>query len=229
MTAPPRNNLSAVGVGALLLAAAASLAQYQVGSGRALDRNLNVNSGGYNSTTTRQAYIQPSPYTVNYDTGDIEYNESNAFAQPRYTWSRAPESFAFWNRPTVMPSGEGNLFQVDRRTGTYKYNTTAAFAAPDYNPLRQPPNVYGQGIYDVNMAPQQTLWWRRRIMQQPGTASTAIPSLGPGNMPPMTTLPITSTPAPSQSMSPTVTPPVAPQKYQVPLPSRQTGGEYTPL
>lgn len=144
----------ALGLAAILVWAAA--AQMRVQSGRALDSNLMVGSGGYN-TTRRALPVQRNIYTVNRRTGDMRYNEAAAFRSSAYsTYQRrygggdyragvtAPQfddmlaatrtSGVAYRRGTAGRS-LGGPYQLNRATGGIRYDSTAAFAQPRYSAL----------------------------------------------------------------------------------------------
>ena len=144
----------ALGLAAILVWAAT--AQMRVQSGRALDSNLMVGSGGYN-TTSRALPVQRNIYTVNRRTGDMRYNEAAAFRSTAYsTYQRnfgrgdyragattpafddviasARTSGIAYRRPTAGRQ-PGGSFQLNRATGGIQFDSTAAFAQPRYSVL----------------------------------------------------------------------------------------------
>ena len=89
-TTNPRRMRLAIGLLATALAALtmSATAQKMVGSGHALDANLEVNSGGYNRPANAPGYVHRNRYvagssrqlyTVN-RAGTMTYNPHNAFA-----------------------------------------------------------------------------------------------------------------------------------------------------
>lgn len=112
----------------------------------ALDSNLQSGSAGVNAARQRPV-MAPEIYTYNSVTGETEYNEANAFAQPVYRLSRMPGSYAAYHRDTVRPtSARDGVYTLNRSTGSYQYNPYNAFASPTYNPRQSytpPPRSYG--------------------------------------------------------------------------------------
>ncbi|MEC9372683.1 MAG: hypothetical protein VYC34_02530 [Planctomycetota bacterium] len=141
--------IAAAASAALLVATA--VAQY-VQNGRALDANLGVDSGGYNSRSGRSNYMQRDVYRLNRSTGTFEYDERSAFAQPTYsprmraTGPNDPLQSAY-RRPVTQPWSDQDPFYLDRRTGTFRYDQTNAFTYRPYRLGESPQaSVYQQPI-----------------------------------------------------------------------------------
>lgn len=114
---------------AALAVAATAFAQY------ALDNNLQRGSGGMNPGRQLRSVVTADSYTLNRDTGTMEFNDANAFAMPSYSFSRMPSSYTQYHRDTVRPTtARDGVYVVDRRTGSFRYNSTNAFGSSIYNP-----------------------------------------------------------------------------------------------
>jgi len=136
-----RLNLGALAAAALVVGAISTVIA-QTG----LDASLQVGSGGMNAARQRPV-MAPDIYTWNSVTGQTEYNEANAFAQPMYRLGRMPGSYAEYHRDTVRPTtARDGVYTLNRSTGSYQYNPYNAFRSPTYNPRQTfspPPASYG--------------------------------------------------------------------------------------